>query len=580
MEKVMETMPEPEDELIKVPTGVRGFDDITGGGLPKGRTSLIAGGPGSGKTLFGMEFLVRGAVQFGEPGVMVSFEETEEDLVKNVKSLGFDLKELVAQEKILVDYVFIERTEILETGEFNLDGLFIRLADSIDSIGAKRVVLDTIETLFSGFPNESLLRAEIRRLFRWLKEKGVTAIVTGEKGNGSLTRQGLEEYVSDCVVFLDHRVTEQTSTRRLRVVKYRGSLHGTNEYPFLIDEGGISILPITSVGLDYEVSNERVSTGIPRLDTMLGDQGFYRGSSVLVSGTAGTGKTSIASRFAEATCSRGERCLYFAFEESKSQIARNMNSIGIDLEPWVRRGLLHFHSSRPTTFGLEMHLVTMHKLIRELKPDAVIVDPISNLITVGHPAEVKMLLTRLVDLLKLTRTTSLFTSLMLPGSFEETVTGVSSLMDTWLLLNDMEMGGERNRGLYIIKSRGMAHSNQVREFLLTDSGVELVDVYLGRDGVLTGSARSAQEAKERAEKNRIGREAERHLRELERRRQVREAQITALRAEAEADDEEAKRIVEEAREKQQSLTEDRREMARIRKADVTPDTGAGDERGV
>lgn len=564
-----------DEGLVKVPTGIRGFDEITGGGLPQGRTSLIAGGPGSGKTLFGMEFLVRGVNQFGENGVFVSFEETERDLAKNVKSLGFNLNDLVAREKLIIDYVFIERTEILETGEFNLDGLFVRLADSMESIGAKRIVLDSLEALFSGFPNESILRAEIRRLFRWLKDKGVTAVVTAEKGKDTLTRHGLEEYISDCVIFLDHRVTDQISTRRFRVVKYRGSMHGTNEYPFLIDEEGISLLPITSVGLDYEVSTERVSSGIPRLDSMLGGEGgFYRGSSVLVSGTAGTGKTSIAANFAEATCRRGEKCLYFAFEESKSQIIRNMKSIGIDLAPRVESGLLKFHASRPTSFGLEMHLVTMHKLIKELEPSTVIVDPVSNLVSIGYAAEVKMLLMRLVDILKQSRITSLFTSLTDLSNQEQTEIGVSSLMDTWLLVKEIEIEGERNRGMYIIKSRGMAHSNQVREFLLTSSGVELIDVYVGPGGVLTGAARSSQEAKEKAEALRIRQERERKLREIERRRQVREARMAALRAEAEAEEEEAKRILDEANLREEVLAEDREQIARLRKADISSNTSA------
>jgi circadian clock protein KaiC len=533
-----------DDVLIKVPTGVRGFDEITGGGLPQGRPTLVAGGPGCGKTLFGLEFLVRGATQFGEPGVCISFEETEADLVKNVQSLGFDLRDLIAQEKILIDYVFIERREIMETGEYDLEGLFVRLADSIDTIGAKRIVLDTIEALFSGFPNEAILRAEIRRLFRWLKERGITAVITAEKGKDTLTRHGLEEYISDCVIFLDHRVTSQVSTRRFRIVKYRGSIHGTNEYPFLIDEEGISILPITSVGLDYKVSSERVSTGIPRLDAMLEGGGYYRGSSILLSGTSGTGKTSMAATFAEATCRRGEKCLYFAFEESESQVIRNMKSIGVHLEEWVRKGLLRFHAARPTAFGLEAHLVTMHKLLKEHAPSTIILDPVSNLITIGDPEEVKMLLMRLVDLLKKDRITSLFTSLVVGSEdLEGTRIGVSSLMDTWILVRDIEREGERNRGLYLIKSRGMAHSNQVREFLLTERGVDLIDVYVGPGGMLTGAARVTQEARDEAEETISRQEAERRLREIERRRQARDAQIAALKADSESDEEETKRIL-------------------------------------
>ena len=484
--------------MLKTPTGIPGLDEITGGGLPKGRPTLVCGAAGCGKTLFAMEFLVRGATQYNEPGVFMSFEETAEELTKNVASLGFDLNRLAASKRLLIDHVRVERSEIEETGEYDLDGLFIRLGHAIDSIGAKRVVLDTVESLFAGLPNPLILRAELRRLFRWLKDKGMTAVITGEKGDNTFTRHGLEEYVSDCVIFLDHRVTDQLSTRRMRIVKYRGSTHGTNEYPFLIEEKGISVLPITSIGLNHPVSTQRISTGIPRLDTMLGGKGYYRGSSILLSGTAGTGKTSVAASFVDAACRRGERCVYFAFEESSAQIIRNMRSIGIDLEPWVTKGLLKFHAERPSVYGLETHLLTMHKAINEFKPAVVVIDPITNLISAGNPLDVKSMLTRLIDFLKMNQITALFTTLTSAGGpLEQSEVGISSLADTWLLLRDIEIGGERNRGLYILKSRGMAHSNQIREFLLTDQGIDLLDVYVGPSGVLTGSARLAQEAQEK-----------------------------------------------------------------------------------
>ena len=483
--------------LEKAPSGVKGLDEITGGGLPRGRPTLVCGNAGCGKTLLATEFLVRGATEFGEPGVLMTFEETAEDLSKNVASLGFDLKKLEGEKKLIIDYVHIERGEIEETGEYDLEGLFVRLAQAIESIGAKRVALDSIEALFSGLSDSAVLRSEIRRLFHWLKEKGMTAVVTGEAGtDGSLTRHGLEEYISDCVIVLDHRVQEQVSTRRLRVVKYRGSTHGTNEYPFLIDEAGISVLPVTSLGLDHSVSGERVSTGIERLDEMLDGKGFFRGSSVLVSGTAGTGKTSIAASFVDAACRRGERCLYFAFEESRNQLIRNMRSIGLNLEPQVKKDLLRFHMGRPTLYGLEMHLAQMHKMIEEFRPQVVVVDPITNFMSVGTTNEIKGMLMRLVDYLKLQGITALFTTLTAAGarSLEETEIGISSLMDTWVLLRDIETGGERNRGICILKSRGMAHSNQIREFLLTDRGIQILDVFRGPKGVLTGSARVAMEA--------------------------------------------------------------------------------------
>ena len=452
--------------LAKTPTGITGLDEITNGGFPQGRPTLICGSAGSGKTLLAMEFLVRGATQHGEPGVFMCFEENEAELIKNVASLGFDLQHLVAQKKIALDYVRIERSEIQETGEYDLEGLFVRLACAIESVGAKRVVLDTVEALFAGLPNEAILRAELRRLFRWLKDKGVTAIITGERGDGTLTRHGLEEYVADCVIVLDHRVINQISTRRLRVVKYRGSLHGTNEYPFLISSTGISVLPITSMGLAHPAPTQRISTGVPRLDAMFGGKGYFRGASVLISGTAGSGKTTLAAAFAQAACQRGERVLYFAFEESQDQILRNMRSVGIALAPWVEKGLLQFHAVRPNLQGLEMHLLDIHDRVRAFKPRVVLIDPVTNLISVGEQLEVRSMLTRLIDYFKVQQITTLFTSLTnADNSPEQSEVGVSSLMDTWLLVRNLEQSGERNRALYVLKSRGMPHSNQVREFV-------------------------------------------------------------------------------------------------------------------
>ena len=555
--------------LIKSPTGIQGFDEITNGGLPTGRPILVCGGAGCGKTLFGMEFLVRGAIQFNEPGVFMSFEETNEELTRNVASLGFDLEDLVKHKKIALDHVHIERSEIEETGEYDLEGLFIRLGYAIDSIGAKRVVLDTIESLFAGLPNQLILRAELRRLFRWLKEKGVTSIITGERGEETLTRQGLEEYVSDCVIMLDHRVTEQTSTRRLRVVKYRGSIHGTNEYPFLIDENGFSVLPVTSLGLDHIVSNERISSGINELDKMLEGKGYYRGSTVLVSGTAGVGKTSIAAHFAEAACKRGERVLFFCFEESPNQLMRNMLSIGIRLDTWVQKGLLKFQATRPTLYGLEMHLAATHKAVNAFNPDIVILDPINTFIIGDKEVEVKRMLMRIVDFLKANQITALFTSLTSNESASESSdVGISSLIDTWLLLRDIELNGERNRGMYVLKSRGMANSNQIREFILTDHGVELREVYIGASGVLTGSARLAQEAFENAEVLTRKHDIERKKRELERKRKTLEAQIASLHVDFESEESEAVKMIEAEQDMIKRLEQDKIKMAVSRKAGI------------
>ena len=554
--------------LSKAPSGIEGLDDLTGGGLPRGRTTLVCGGPGCGKTLLATEFLVRGATEFGEPGVFMSFEETAEELTQNVRSLGFDLDELVRRKKLAVDHVYVERSEIEETGEYDLEGLFIRLGHAIDTIGAKRVVLDTIETLFAGLSNTGILRSELRRLFRWLKDKKVTAVITGERGDGKLTRHGLEEYVSDCVIALDHRVTEQLSTRRLRVVKYRGSIHGTNEYPFLIDEAGFSVLPITSIGLLHKVSNERISTGVPRIDTMLGGAGVYRGSSVLISGTAGTGKTSLAAHLAWASCKRGERSLYLSFEESESQMVRNMGSIGLDLAPWLKKGLLRVHATRPTAYGLETHLAGFYKMIKNWQPQLVIVDPITNFLKAGTESQAEAMLVRLIDQLKAREITAIFTSLTHGGeALEQSEVGISSLIDTWLLLRDLEVAGERNRGLHILKSRGMAHSNQVREFLLTGRGFEIQDVYLGPDGMLTGTMRRTQEARERALTLKHKAEIERRQRDLVRKREALEAQIRDQRAKFDAEEQELERSIAEAQAAGRRRQKSREAVARGRRAD-------------
>jgi len=530
--------------LPKSPTGITGLDEITGGGLPAGRPTLVCGSAGCGKTMLAMEFLVRGATEFGEPGVFMMFEENAAELTANVRSLGFDLDLLVRQKKIALDHVRVERSEIEETGEYDLEGLFIQLGHAIDSIGAKRVVLDTVEALFAGLSNHAIVRAELRRLFRWLKDRGMTAVITGEKGEASITRYGLEEYVADCVITLDHRVDEQISTRRLRVLKYRGSTHGTNEYPFLIGEHGISVLPITSLRLDHAAPTERLSTGIARLDEMLGGQGVFRGSSVLVSGSSGTGKSSLGATFAEAACRRGERALLFAYEESSAQIVRNMRSIGIDLAPWLKKGLLQIHASRPSLQGLEHHLVTMHDTVKAFRPAVIVVDPISNLTLERTEEEVKPTLMRLIDFLKQQQITTLFTSLTTGGSAtnaaEDSQIGVSSLMDAWLLLSNVEFNGERNRMIFVLKSRGMAHSNQVREFVLSGAGIDLVDVYLGADRVLTGTARVAQAALEHSATELRRDNHERRLRQLASKRKAIEAQIAALKSEGEAEEAEVK----------------------------------------
>jgi circadian clock protein KaiC len=556
------------DVLEKCPSGIRGLDEITAGGLPRGRTTLVCGGPGCGKTLMATEFIVRGIRNFKEPGAFMAFEEREEDLIKNSASLGFDLRQLIRQKKLAIDFVHLERSEIEETGEYDLSALFARLGGIIDEVGAKRVVLDTLETLFAGLPNQAIVRAELRRLFRWLKEKGVTAIITAEQGKETLTRHGLEEYVSDCVIFLDHRVNNQIATRRLRVVKYRGSTHGTNEYPMMIDDQGLSVLPISSLGLKYPVSREYVSTGIDRLDNMLEGKGYYTGSSVLVSGMAGTGKSSIAAAFADRSCQDGRKCLYFSFEESPAQIMRNMGSIGFNLAQWHDCGRLKFEAVRPTFHGLESHLVQVHKLVQDFQPECIVIDPITNLTSIGTLGETMAMLTRLIDYLKNRQITTLFTSLTEGGSdLEQSQVGISSLMDTWLLVKTVESANERNRVLYILKSRGMSHSNQMREFLLTDQGIRLLDIYAGPGSVLTGSARLAQEARDRQAEAAQAQAIERRQRELQQERSALEAQLRVIQAKLEVLGEEVEAISALETDRLVAAEKNRQEMAASRKAD-------------
>jgi circadian clock protein KaiC len=564
--------------IAKCPTGIAGLDQLTNGGLPRGRPALICGGAGCGKTLLALEFIVRGATQFDEPGVFVSFEEMSEELTDNARSLGFDLDDLVKRKKLAMDYVRLERSEIEESGDYDLEGLFVRLNHAIDSVKAKRVVLDTIESLFSGLSDTGILRAELRRLFRWLKDKGVTAVITAEKGEGTLTRHGIEEYVSDCVMVLDHRIHDQLSTRRLRIVKYRGSAHGTNEYPFIIDEQGFSVLPVTSVGLEHAASTARISSGVERLDTMLSGHGFFRGSSILASGTAGTGKTSLSCSFARATCQNNERCLYFAFEESPAQIMRNVRSIGIELQPFVARGLLQFHASRPSLYGLETHLAVMHRQIEAFKPSVVIIDPVTSMITAGVARDARSVLLRLIDYLKGLQITVFMNSLIHDGNaIEQDEVEISSLIDTWLFVRDIELGGERNRGMYILKSRGMAHSNQIREFVLGRQGIELVDVYLGPAGMLTGSARIAQAAKERARETAGRRDVTRQQAVMLSKRKAFEARIAALQAQILAQDQATEHLIADSQANASRDQLERHAMAVSRNADSAGGRGNGKE---
>lgn len=553
--------------IAKSPTGIHGFDDLTLGGVPTGRPTLVCGSAGCGKTLFATTFLIHGARDYDEPGVFVTFEERPGDIVSNVASLGFALDRLVEDDKIAFEYIALDRSELEEAGDYDLEGLFLRLELAIDSIGAKRVVLDTIESLFSVFSNQAILRAEIRRLFDWLKDKGMTTVITAERGDGSLTRQGLEEYVSDCVILLDHRVQNQISTRRLRIVKYRGTAHGTNEYPFLIDLDGFSVLPVSSLGLDHQVFEDRISSGVADLDAMLAGGGFHRASSILLSGVAGAGKSAIAASFADAACTAGERALYFSFEESADQSVRNMRSLGIDIGRWIRSGALRFIATRPTFYSLEMHLAVMLREVTRFDAKLVVLDPISAFLEGGDRLEIQAMLLRMVDFLKGRGATAVFTHLAHDqGGRAQTDLGLSSLMDAWILLLNREVNGEFNRELYLLKARGLAHSNQVREFIMSDDGIRLVPPYLGESGALTGSARKHEEAKSRRAEIKRKAEVLRAQQQIQQRRRRARAQIEALQAELDADEIELSAMTQDEDDYLRQAADDMSEMESSRKS--------------
>jgi circadian clock protein KaiC len=550
-------------QLPKSPTGIDGFDEITGGGLPTGRPSLVCGPPGTGKSIFAMQFLVNGVTRYGEPGVFLTFEESREELVANVRSFGFGVDRLEREGRLLVDALPLE-PQTVETGEFDLEALIVRLAWAVDQVGAKRVAVDNVEALFTAFSRPALVRAEVRRLFRWLKDHELTAVITGERGEDMVTRHGMQEYLSDCVVVLDHRIVQDVATRRMRVLKYRGAMHGRNEYPFLIGADGLEVLPITSIGLRQPVSSDRISTGVVGLDEMLGGEGVFRGSGVLISGTSGTGKTTIASCFADAACRRGEVVLYFSFEESQAEIERNLASVGLDMAHWVERGLLHFHCERPTTRGLEDHLALMQQLTRELAPTLVVIDPVSSLARGASPFDVSSMLLRQIYYLKATGITAVMTVLNEETGLQQPIQSISSLVDTWLHVDIMESFEERNRGLYVRKARGMAHSNQIREFLLSDQGVSLVPVFVGVHGVLTGSARVAAESSERATALELTEESEDLASALERRREAVESHVAEMRADFAAEESLTRRLIETSEQRREAVRLDRLEQARRR----------------
>jgi len=477
--------------IPKTATGIPGLDQILNGGLPKGRVTLVVGNSGTGKTLLGIEFLVNGIRQHDENAILVTFEESASKVTENVSSLGFDLNNLQDDGKLTVMAFKVDLPE-KNRGYFDFSPLLVLLEEAIVCIGAKRVVLDTIELLFGAYSDQTTARIELVKLMRWLEDRGVTAIITGESGNNALTRFGIEEYVSDCVIVLDHRVREEISTRLLRVMKYRGSVHGTNEYPFLIAKNGFIVLPVSSLSLDYAVSRERVSVGVPELDEMLSG-GPYRGSTTLVTGVSGTGKTSVAMSMVNAACARGERSLVLLYEESAFQLERDMGSIGINLKRWTDSGMLKIWASRPLEYGLENHLAIFINMLESFKPAIVAIDGLTAFSRGGFDPDVFIFITRKIGILKARGITTVLTTLKKDVEDESSSLHISSLTDTGILLRNIEKNGERNRLLAVTKSRGTAHSNQLREFTLSSDGIRLVDVYIGPDGILVGSERRAQE---------------------------------------------------------------------------------------
>ena len=559
--------------VAKAPTGVRGLDEILGGGLPRGRPTLLCGGAGCGKTLLAMQFLCRGAMDAGEPGVFIAFEESQAELTANTASLGYDLDQLIADRMLAVDAIYIDPIEIVETGEYDLEALFIRIAGAVQSVGAKRIVIDTVEVLFGSLADPAIVRSELRRLFAWLKAQGLTAVITAERGKEGISRHGIEEYVSDCVILLDHRVIEEQSTRRLRVLKYRGSLHGTNEYPFLIGKRGIAVAPITSLRLEHEVSSERVSTGVPGLDARLSG-GFYRGSSVLISSPSGGGKTTFATAFVDAACARGETALFISFEESTSQLIRNMRSVGFELDRWVEAGLLRFETVRPTMHGLEHHLAWLDDLLDEVRPDVVVIDPIGSVTRAGTSAQLAAMLMRQTDLLKTGGVTSVFTALIGPKTTGRVESEITSLIDTWLSVDSTESNGERDRLLSVVKSRGMAHSNQFCEFVLTDHGIELLDPYLGNAGVLTGSARLNQQLADVEDTRRETEVLDLHERDLEHQRLAIAARMDELHAELRVQEERLAQVRADHKHRQERTARQRTLLSDLRWADESPSATA------
>lgn len=551
--------------LAKCPTGIEGLDTLTNGGLPRNRLTLICGSAGSGKTSLGIEFLVQGIIKYDEPGLFITFEEKPQEIIENAASIGFDLEDLINKKKLFIEYIPVQEEEVMQSGDYTLEALFIRFEQVITSIAVKRVTLDTLDSIFASLGNTPVLRAEIYRLFNWLKQKNITSLVTSEAGITTLSRNGLEEYISDCVISLRTNIVSEVLTRFLRVVKYRGSKHGTNEYPFLITDIGINLFPITSNYLNNIVSTEFVSTGVKELDEMMDNKGYYRGSTVLVTGTAGTGKSSLAAVFSNSICQTGERCIYFTFEEMINQILRNMSSVNLNLQQWIDKDLLKFYAYRSPTYGLETHLLTIQNVIKEFKPHAVIIDPITNFDLIGTELEIKSMMTRLIDFLKAQQITALFTSLATTiDPREQTEIGISSLIDSWLVLQNLEQAGERTRGITILKSRGIAHSNQIREFIITSNGIKLEKIYVGPNGILTGSARLDQEEQEKLHLLLQEKETLRRKKLLEHKKALLEAKIMALKSEFDADVEEIESLIMKEEIQNKRILETRSAMAKRR----------------
>ena len=547
-----------------VSTGVKGLDDVLGGGIPQGHAMLLVGKPGTGKSILSMEYLLHGIELHKENGVYISFEESEKQIISNAASFGWKFEEMVKKNKLAISYIDMQPEQMRTVGDYDLSALILRVKGAIKKVNARRVVIDGINNLLSTFDDERIIRSDLLRLIREIKEVNATIFITGERGHDSWSKMGFEEYLADGLMHLDNRTDGNYQTREIQVVKCRGINHYTGKSPFIINSEGMSIRPLITADFDYKVLKSRVSTGIADIDNMLGGKGLYRGSTVYITGPSGAGKTSISSSFANGACSRGERALFLAFEESSDQIIRNMKSIGLSLDKWVNEKLLYFYTARATTNSLEGHLDNIMTMVREVEPTCVVLDPISAFRPIANENETKLMLIRLNDYLRARKITTVFTALSSDGEYSEHAdVQLSSIADTWIVVRIMDYKGERNNVMQLMKSRGMSHSRQMKEMYFTGNGLKLQNVYQGPEGVLTGAARIGQEKYEKLKEARNVIEIDKNRKKIERKKSLLEASIEALKHEYEEELEALHAAIEEAEEQNSKIKETRKEIENI-----------------